>query len=483
MNKCICENCDLEVFENSDKCILHCEKDDWNKYKETKEGREFWEKILSEKIKKDDYNFSYIIFPYFYFEKIEKKDNNFYTLDSFNFFEKDKEYVFEKDVNFNNAVFTSYINFNHLKFKENVTFNEAKFLNNIHLNNTIFEKEVSFSGATFEKSAIFNSLECKGVLNLEKVIIKEKFHLMRLKNQNLKVSFDDAEFYEKSRIEIFDSDVGILSLQGIFNSSEKIVFNRLTVNKEFRLHDMNLNNLEVLYLNVSNAKIDLFNVLFEKAIVSNINLGENIENRFTYYGDKENYFTRDIMRQFKHLFEQSGNIIEANKFYALEMKEREKELEENIKKGKNIFEWLVFKIHGISSNHSQDWVLSIFWILNISILIPFFQLICFETLKIEMTIFIITYFYLLTYLVVFSDKYRAITIIISSFLIYMVFYKLSPSINLNSMSSNLNPFSIMIESNGAENKDLDFITLIFKSTIAYLIYQLIISIRQNTRRK
>jgi hypothetical protein len=41
----------------------------------------------------------------------------------------------------------------------------------------------------------------------------------------------------------------------------------------------------------------------------------------------------------------------------------------------------------------------------------------------------------------------------------------------------------MIESNGAENKDLDFITLIFKSTIAYLIYQLIVSIRQNTRRK
>ena len=192
---------------------------------------------------------------------------------------------------------------------------------------------------------------------------------------------------------------------------------------------------------------------------------------------------RETARIIKDSFEQQNNIIEANNFYALEMREREKELEEDIKKGKNIFEWLVFKVHGLASNHSQDWLLPIFWILNISILIPFFELICIETLKIEMTIFIITYFYLLTYLVVFSDKYRAITIIISSFLIYMVFYKLSPSINLNSMSSNLNPFSIMIESNGIENKNLDFITLIFKSTIAYLIYQLIISIRQNTRRK
>lgn len=30
MSKCSCANCDLEVFDdNSDKCILHCEKDDW----------------------------------------------------------------------------------------------------------------------------------------------------------------------------------------------------------------------------------------------------------------------------------------------------------------------------------------------------------------------------------------------------------------------------------------------------------------------
>ena len=30
MCKCSIEGCKLKVFENSDKCVLHCEKDDWD---------------------------------------------------------------------------------------------------------------------------------------------------------------------------------------------------------------------------------------------------------------------------------------------------------------------------------------------------------------------------------------------------------------------------------------------------------------------
>ncbi|MEV9615830.1 pentapeptide repeat-containing protein [Aliarcobacter butzleri] len=479
MNKCSCNNCDLEVFENSDKCILHCEKDDWNKNKEIKEGREFWDKILLEKIKKDDYDFSYIVFPYFYSAKIEEKDNNFYTFDSFNFFEKNKEYAFEKEVNFNNAVFTSHVNFSNVKFKEKVTFEKTKFLDSIHLNDTIFEKGVSFSGATFEKSTIFNSLKCENLLNLEKVIIKDNFHLMRLENENLKISFNDAEFYEKSRIEIFDSNVGNLSLEGIFNSAEKIVFNRLIVDKKFILQDMNLNNLEILYLDISNAKIDLFNVLFEKSVVSNINLGENIEDRFTYYRDNKKYFSRDIMRQFKHLFEQSGNIIEANKFYALEMKEREDELERDIREGKNFFEWLVFKIHGLSSNHSQDWLLALFWIISFTLLSVTIEKIFSSHIglsdKCVVSFLIFSMIVILNIYLANSKKVYYLIFIAIYFFIYLIF---TEDLYLKCFSKTLNPFSLM-----QANDPINGIELLYKIIIAYLIYQLIISIRQNTRRK
>jgi len=37
MSQCDCEKCELDVFEDNKKCILHCEKDDWYTLNEKKE--------------------------------------------------------------------------------------------------------------------------------------------------------------------------------------------------------------------------------------------------------------------------------------------------------------------------------------------------------------------------------------------------------------------------------------------------------------
>lgn len=50
--------------------------------------------------------------------------------------------------------------------------------------------------------------------------------------------------------------------------------------------------------------------------------------------------------------------------------------------------------------------------------------------------------------------------------------------SLNTIADKINPFSIM-----TKDEPITFDGLIYKIIIAYLIYQLIISIRQNTRRK
>ena len=63
--------------------------------------------------------------------------------------------------------------------------------------------------------------------------------------------------------------------------------------------------------------------------------------------------------------------------------------------------------------------------------------------------------------------------------IYYIFYGFfSQDWLLKCFSNKLNPFSIM-----TGKEELNFGILLYKITIAYLIYQLIISIRQNTRRK
>jgi hypothetical protein len=181
-----------------------------------------------------------------------------------------------------------------------------------------------------------------------------------------------------------------------------------------------------------------------------------------------NVLNRETARIIKDSFEQQNNIIEANKFYALEMKEREKELSFF----KEPLEWLVFKIHGISSNHSQDWFLSLLWIIIISFVVGLFnQKYYFEW---DRYIFINVILFIPLFI---GFKFDNIKRKVGLSLFLIIFY-CTTSINLDFVSNLINPFSIM-----TKGEDLNFTTLIYKITITYLIYQLIISIRQNTRRK
>ena len=45
MKECSHKDCNLEVFENSNKCILHCEKDDWIPKISNEELKKFFSKI------------------------------------------------------------------------------------------------------------------------------------------------------------------------------------------------------------------------------------------------------------------------------------------------------------------------------------------------------------------------------------------------------------------------------------------------------
>ncbi len=166
-------------------------------------------------------------------------------------------------------------------------------------------------------------------------------------------------------------------------------------------------------------------------------------------------------------------------FYALEMKEREKELNPK----KDFFEWLVFKFHGLSSNHSQDWTLVLFWIININ----FF----YSYLNIETNMWMLAFKILFSLILILligcmivkipedNEKKRWLTTIPITIVCYFFYgYLVEKDWLLSEYSKNLNPFSIM-----RADEAINFGTLLFKIIIAYLIYQLIISIRQNTRRK
>ncbi|MCT7576666.1 hypothetical protein N5U06_04950 [Aliarcobacter butzleri] len=430
MNKCSCGNCDLEVFENSDKCILHCEKDGWNNLenKDKKSFDYFWQTISEIISKINSYN-----------------DNiNYIGID------ETKQYVFENIhfslFSFNNIGNTKYSHYTPYllpdgKLEEGDVSIENLFYNikpdiDIIFKNCIFEEEVDFTTLEILNNIIFKE-DCifKKGINFSNNLFT---HKITLKSSNkIIINCENTIFNEY--IEFTNIDI------------ESLFLKNTTFNK-------NLNLIE--------SKVERPIDLSTAIIKSNINL----------YQFKCNVANRETARIIKDSFEKQNNIIEANKFYALEMEKREKELDFK----ENFFEWLVFKIHGLSSNHSQDWTLALFWILSFTFTFLTMDFVnthylthTVDYILIDMIIFL--GFVYGNYLIIEYEK-------INKFLyigIYYIFYGFfSQDWLLKCFSNRLNPFSIM-----TGNEELTFSGLIYKIIIAYLIYQLIISIRQNTRRK
>lgn len=191
-----------------------------------------------------------------------------------------------------------------------------------------------------------------------------------------------------------------------------------------------------------------------------------------------NVANRETARIIKDFYEKSNNIIEANRFYALEMKEREKELSAN--KWANFPDYITFKIHAITSNHSQSWLLSLYWIIVVSFIYVNLKSIFLSSMLVSHLLFyfafaLIIYDFFIKYKRKISQMFFRLFII---FLLLLSYQLHSKDFYLTQFSKSVNP-SLIIR----YKEDMNLLALIYKIIITYLVYQLIISIRQNTRRK
>ncbi|RXK03367.1 hypothetical protein [Halarcobacter bivalviorum] len=327
----------------------------------------------------------------------------------------------------------------------NCTFNEKFKLNNYKIHtfkcvDSLFENKYEFKENIIDKFYIYNS-------NFNDIV---DFYGSKIRLFNI----------EKS---IFEGFTGFENC--IFGSCDKLkeeitLFKYVTFKDSLNARDSRfLSGLDIKNINIQGDT----NFLDSDIEIENTN--------------------RETFRALKHSFDSIGNIIEANKYYQKEMQRREKELEKDIKKVKNIFEYLVFLFHGLSSNHSQNWVLALFWIIFVSFKYTF--IVQLDIKNAFLSISLIVFFMIVSFVVGIVlkkhiDNKPIHTGLMCFFLItlYLAYGLATADFNLNCFSNNINPFSIM-----TEFSELTFLTLVYKVTIAYLIYQLIVSIRQNTRRK
>ncbi|MGB7401391.1 MAG: hypothetical protein WA916_02355 [Arcobacter sp.] len=339
-----------------------------------------------------------------------------FYLPAIHFLDKSQEILPIDMLMFKNCIFEKEVNLEDKEIHCEIIFNNCIFLDTVNLRNTFLSSYCDFSRSVF----------CKGI-NLELT------------------SFDEITNFKDIMI---------------------------THDYQFDLRNCYINN-KIYFLGIKSFTKEI-NINNNLTVEENYN---NLNNKFDEYINVKN---RETARIIKDSFEQQNNIIEANRFYALEMKEREKELNFS----KEPFEWLVFKIHSLSSNHSQDWTLSLFWIIILGLLCSFISYdenyiftekdYILNQLYLGILIPLLCFTLLLSLL-----KFEKIKLILSTLFITLIFYlNYTRDISFNHFAYVLNPFSIM-----RDDEPITFGTLIFKIIIAYLIYQLIISIRQNTRRK
>ncbi|WP_294964110.1 hypothetical protein [Sulfurimonas sp.] len=244
---------------------------------------------------------------------------------------------------------------------------------------------------------------------------------------------------------------------------EKSIFRDTIITGKLNLRDSIFND-NANFLDVTSSSRKVFNKKTEK---------------YEFIGDASDIqvANRETARTIKNFFDTKNNIIEANRFYKLEMEEREKEIENN---KNNILENIVFKLHSWSSNHSQDWVLALFWIISLTL---GGSLISYLNCNINNNIFEKFFSGFIIIGIIFSINVHFVNwkkkISSAIICIYIVLYLfIAKDTSFERFSEIINPFSIMT------SKDtLTFGMLLFKTIIAYLIYQFIISLRQNTKRK
>lgn len=239
----------------------------------------------------------------------------------------------------------------------------------------------TFSGCVFNDNVNFNPLE-NSVITVDYCTFKEHFYINNGYLSDDKVIKVNTITIEDSTFEkdfgVYNAEIKAIKINNVdFESLAE--FNEVTFQDEFDFKEISYKGFTLFDKCIFNTKAEFEYIIFEKFTSfrgSTFNKGLNLD--YTS-GDKEiNFFginglesdeskhetSRETYRIIKNNFEKNGNKIEANKYHALELDQRRRELAKN--KWKNISDYIVFKIHDLSSEHSTNWFLALFWMFVVS---------------------------------------------------------------------------------------------------------------------
>lgn len=497
---CTHSNCSFIKFENEDKCIFHCDKNEKNGWiigsqKEDKNSSIelvkkwnimkvdlFWEKLnqfinLISKYQLKSYTEFPIISRFYklsdFLQIMIDTDKQTILINGIKIPPKINTYLRPKyshtfTCSFNNCYFYDNLNIdfpeNNKEKKVNFNFYSSTFENNlVFLRDSTNKEKLAITDCTFNgdirlynpiTDIIIGKLKVK-MIEIEPWIYESK-HQVNLLLQSINM---DSLLIKNVKVNKFTlSDV----------KTKKLVLNNLYFNEGSRInfYDIKVNDFEIASLLQDSKRLRFKNIIVENNLTFN-----KIDFNNSYFSDlkilnakvtiEETSFTnaslnsiewnisnidasKDTFRQLKDIYEKQGNYLEANNFFVMEMKKHREKLKKKNLIG-NIQEKFVFFLNEKMSNFGQSYLKPSLWLI--------FFIVIFTLIK---------YSHTKNYLYEIYPSYNVYFIYISNI--------------CNNFASSLLIFKKFLY------EGLECLSLLFNIIFSILIWQIIVAVKRHTKR-
>ncbi len=286
--------------------------------------------------------------------------------------------IFNKDVSIskNDEDFTiSNTLFSDCTFREKLQIENIEFKNAV-FNNTKYNKDLEDKYKDIWK---IDNLELKDCIVNDKFILEEytinKLDLsestFKSKVKIQKCNINEAIFYNtkfKDLADFYQSKFKKVNFER--TDFEKIsVFSESEFNCDVDFKYVKFLEKTIFRDTVISGKLDLRNSIFnDEANFLDITSKKREKKDEQLIGEPTDIkvANRETARIIKNFYDNSNNIIEANRFYKLEMEKRREEFKKFSSGDYKTLEAIIFWFHKISSNHSQNWFIAFFWIASIT---------------------------------------------------------------------------------------------------------------------
>lgn len=424
---------------------------------------------------------------------------------------------------YNNINYTlhdiNYFEVKNLIFEDNVIITILNPSNNIKFINCIFEKDLIIkSTVEIKLEKVYSFILEGGRVNnliIDKVVANYKFYINpqdKTSNNSIKIKnlrINDSKFIENFKLhKAIVNNVEIEDVDFEKNADFfKTIFKKGVLDKN---NSENISKGDIGFKAINFRKLALFgdtefhkklvfkHVTFEghnhfKSSILKEGLDleyTNVQQEINFYGIKivdTSKTSQETYRIIKHQFEKLGNKIEANKYHALELDKKRENLgieieDKKAREGKSLFnvwlEYIVFKLHYLSSEHSTNWFLALLWILVVGFL---------STAILLPSLIIFPYVLIFAISFLIWDKHiYSLLAIIPTFSLFAFFdngFNLKDLIfNISLIHLTHSEFIFIGEPKELLAKWQSVILFFNKISLGYLYYQFLISVRKDTRK-